>query len=147
MKKLIGPLQLRSEFLGEQIQIDVGWLANELVTHHSYLIAFMPRAAGSMLILAYEICKDQPSKDRVPLWEFLRHCRNAAAHGGNFNFRGKEPTRLAAWGRFNVDRTLQGTLLFKKPGSGGLLSPGDPIRLLSDIEQEYPGLTWVEPAP
>jgi hypothetical protein len=62
------------------------------------------------------------------------------AHGGLFTFKGKEPCHPAEWGHFQIERTLQSTPLFKDEKGVGLLSPGDPIRLLWDIEQAYPSM-------
>ena len=138
--KLLGPLELRSEYGDNHISVDIDALARELVSNHSYLISFHMLAAGSVLILAHEICQDKPYHDEGALWEFLRHCRNAAAHGGIFAFQGCEPRHDAAWGRYIIKRPLQGTLLFKDVDGVGLLSPGDPIRLLWDIEQAYPAM-------
>ena len=135
-EKLLGPLQLRCDFQGNFIEINPDELAKELVENHRYIISFEMRAAGSLLILAYELCKSY--HDQSPLWEFLRHCRNAAAHGGNFNFLHDEPRRPARWGHFHIDSSMQGTPLFKGEDGVGLLSPGDPIRLLWNIEQAYP---------
>lgn len=74
------------------------------------------------------------------MWEFLRHCRNAAAHGGKFHLLNGEPCRPANWGRFSIVASMHGTPLVFNQGSAGLLSPGDPLRLLWDIEQTYPGI-------
>lgn len=138
IKKLQGPLELKSEFTGDSIEIDVNEIAKELVAEINYLAPYLLKSAGSLLILAHEISKDAEWHDQGPLWEFLRHLRNAAAHGGSFHFRGEEPVRLAQWGPFNIEKSLQGTPLFKNEENHGLLSPGDPVRLLWDIEQAYP---------
>lgn len=142
LSKVLGPLQLKSEFQSNHIKVEVDDIANDLMTNASYLIRFFMRSAGSLLILAHEISKDEPWHDKGPLWEFLRHCRNAAAHGGLFKIdvhRG-EPRHLAEWGRFRIEATLHDTPLFKDETGWGLLSPGDPIRLLWDIEQAYPSM-------
>ena len=141
LSKRLGSLMIESEFRGNQIRIEVDDIANDLMNNAFYLIQFTMLSAGSLLILAYEISKDKPWFDKGPLWEFLRHCRHAAAHGGLFTFKGKEPTRLAEWGCFRIERDLQGTPLFKDMKGSGLLSPGDPIRLLWDIEQAYPTMS------
>ena len=133
---LLGPLRLRCDYNGKPIEINRDEIANDLVNNHTYILGFTMLTAGSLLILAYEICKTH--NDQSSLWEFLRHCRNAAAHGGKFNLTQREPRRPAQWGRFKIDKSLQGKWLFKGRGEKGLLSPGDPIRLLWDIEQAYP---------
>jgi hypothetical protein len=140
LSKLSGPLELKSEFQGDNIKVEIYDIANDLMNNFSYLGRYIMRSAGALLILAHEISKDKPWHDQGRLWEFLRHCRNAAAHGGLFTFKNKEPCRLAEWGRFKIEAILQGTSLFKDEGEG-LLSPGDPIRLLWDIEQAYPSMS------
>lgn len=138
LRKLMGPLQLRSEFLNGTIDVDVDQMARETVVNVNYLAAQLMLSAGSVLILAYELNKDQAWYDRGPLWEFLRHCRHGAAHGGRFHFLDGEPRRPASWGRLQITPALEGVPVFKGLDGIGLLSPGDPIRLLWDIEQAYP---------
>lgn len=140
LSKLLGPLELKSEFQGNYIKVEVDDIAEDLCHNVLYLIKFTMNYPGSLLILAHEISKDKSWYDRGPLWEFLRHCRNAAAHGGLFTFKGQEPCRPAEWGHFRIERGLEGTPLFKYEKASGLLSPGDPIRLLWDIEQAYPSM-------
>jgi hypothetical protein len=133
-----GPLELKSEFQDNYIKVELGDIANELLYNGPYLLGFIMHSAGSLLILAHELSKDKTWHDKGPLWEFLRHCRNAMAHGGRFYFRRGEPIHAAEWGHLRIERALQGTPLFKDKKGYGLLSPGDPIRLLWDIEQAYP---------
>ncbi|MGA9756431.1 MAG: hypothetical protein WBV23_14940 [Desulfobaccales bacterium] len=142
LSKLLGPLELKSEFGGNHIKVEVDDIANDLLYNGPYVLRLTMLSAGSLLILAHECSKGKPWHDRkAPLWEFLRHCRNAAAHGGLFTFQGKEPCNLAEWGHFRIERALLGTMLFKDEKGFGLLSPGDPIRLLWDIEQAYPSMS------
>ena len=141
LRKLLGPLQLRSEFTGSHVAVNIDTLARELVSNVTYLSSVVMRSAGSLLILAHELTKYAPWRDRGPLWEFLRHARNAAAHGGSFNLRPNEPSRPARWGSFEIKRQLNRTPLFKDAAGLGLLSPGDPVRLLWDIEQAYPTMS------
>ena len=98
------------------------------------------QSASNVLILAHELCKDKQYHDVSEIWEFLRHCRHAAAHGGSFNFLHGEPRRPAKWGKFEIASMLQGTPLFKEQNKQGLISPGDVVRLLWDIEQAYPSM-------
>ena len=140
LKKLLGPLELRSEFQENHIMVEIDPIAKELAGNILYLAPYFLRAASNLLILAHEICKDEPYHDQSPLWEFLRHCRNAAAHGGKFTFLNNEPRRLAQWGKFNIIAELENTPLFKGEDGVGLLFPGDPIRLLWDIEQAFPNM-------
>lgn len=138
IEQLIGPLKLRSEFTGSHISVDADEFARELVQNHAYLLPYYIRAAGSLLVLAHEITKNQPYRDKGPLWEFLRHCRNGATHNGLFHFCKGEPSRAAEWGTFKIEVSLQGSPLFNDGTKKGLLSLGDPIRLLWDIEKTYP---------
>ena len=101
---LVGPLQLRSEFQGNTIDIAPALVQKELAENASYLASYLMRAAGALLILAHEITKTKPYRDKGPLWEFLRHCRNAAAHGGSFTLAPHEPRNPAMWGSFEVTR-------------------------------------------
>ena len=82
IEKLLGPLELRSEFQGNRIIVDADEVAGEIADNHLYLLPFYIRAAGSLLVLAHEMTRDQSYRDNGPLWEFLRHCRNAATHNG-----------------------------------------------------------------
>jgi hypothetical protein len=139
------PLELVSELENHKIRIDAEETMLELMQNASHLISFLKRTAmSSLLIHAYEAT--EPFHDRTPLWEFLRHCRNAAAHGGRFNFQHGEPRRPATWGRFRIDPSLQGTCLAATEEAAGLLAPGDPLRLLWDIEQANPHMVLHGPA-
>jgi hypothetical protein len=140
MTDLFGPLQLRSEFQGNYIEVEFEEMAKDFASNFNYLLPYFIRAAGILLVSAHEFCKYHSYHDKGPLWEFLRHCRNAVSHNGKFNFKDGEPKRLAEWGQFHLDRSLQGRPLFKERRNIGMLSPGDPIRLLWDIEQAYPNM-------
>jgi hypothetical protein len=141
LSKLLGPLELKSEFSGDHVIFDIDEVSREIAQNSSYLAEFLMQAAASVLVLAHELSKDRPWHDSGPLWEFLRHCRNAAAHGGSISFKGGEPHRLAQWGCLVFVSTLQGLPLFNAADRAGMLSPGDPIRLLYDIERAYPQMT------
>jgi len=141
LEAVMGPLELRSEFSANRIRVDVDETAREIAQNSAYLAEALLYALGAVFILAHEMSKDKPWHDQGPLWEFLRHCRNAAAHGGYFNFLNNEPRRSAKWGPFQITPTLQGTPLFKRVNESGMLSPGDPVRLLWDIEQACPQMS------
>ncbi len=139
------PLALKSEFQGNSIKIDADEIASVLVTDPNQIRTFTAplvglhiRAAASVIILAYETTAQY--HDNGPLWEFLCHCRNAAAHNGLFHFYKGEPRLMAKWGTLNIQATMQGMPLFGSTITAGLLSPGDPILLLRDIEQAYPSM-------
>lgn len=132
---LISPLALRSEMQGGHIEIDAAELAAETFQNARTLLPAALTSAGVLLISSYETTK--MSSDGAPVWEFLRHCRNAASHGGRFHFLHGEPRSPASWGPFQLTAGMHGSRLFNDPPETGLLSPGDPIRLLWDIEQAY----------
>lgn len=134
----LGRLQLRCGVDGTKIPLSLDQFAKDVVAHSQYLAKHTMYAAGVVLVMAYEMNADKPWNDRGPLWEFLRHCRNGVAHGGNFNLASGQPKRPASWGPFNITRALNGTPVFRNETSAGLLFPGDPIKLLWDIEQAYP---------
>jgi len=140
IEKLLGPLELKTEQTNDALYVDGDDIAKEFVDNHQYLLSYYYRGATNLLVLAHEMTKYASYRDTGPLWEFLRHCRNASSHNGLFNFRSGEPSRPAIWGRFQLDNSMHGTPLFKGDTGIGLLSPGDPIRLLWDIEQAYPAM-------
>jgi hypothetical protein len=135
---LNGPLRIKSEAEGVLSVIDADETAQEMWLNKPYLQEFMLRSAGTLLLLVFEATKDSPAKDGAPVWEFLRHCRNAVAHDHRFFFVGAEPARPARWKRFNLNAAMHGTSLWGP--APGLLGPADPIDLLWDIEQAYPDL-------
>ena len=135
---LIGRLALRSEVENTTIDVDADELAAELFENHHYLLTWALRTAGMLLVSAWETTK--AFSDQSPMWEFLRHCRNAASHGGRFDLLHGEPLRPASWRSLVVTPSLQGSPLFQEYVGLGLLSPGDTLRLLWDIEQGSPSL-------
>ena len=122
---------------GTGIKVNTRKLAHEVfLDHRRPLTAFAAMSAGSLLILAWESTLTEHSQD--PLWEFLRHCRNACAHReGSFNFLYGEPRRPASWRSLNIDSDLQGTPLFWDRERRGLIGPGDALYLLADIESKF----------
>ena len=137
LERVQGNLRLNSA-CSQPVDIYINALAKELESDLSFQLLFSMQAASSIIILAHELCKDHPYHDNGPLWEFLRHSRNAAAHGGVFTFKSGEPRRPAEWRGIQILASFQGTPLFMNETGNGLLSPGDPIYLLWDIEQAYP---------
>ena len=141
LSELAGPLKLRCESSDGYLTVDIDEIARDLTQNGTYLAEFLMKSAGSVLILAYELSEGRPWRDKGPLWEFLRHCRHAAAHGGKISFKNGEPKHPAQWGKLQLLPLHQGTSLFKAINQAGILSPGDPVRLLYDIEQAYPNMT------
>jgi hypothetical protein len=137
---LVGKQQLESKVTGKGITINVESLAKEIFNKHKAPLDQMNRmSAGSLLILAYESTRTYQTQDS--LWEFLRHCRNAAAHKGYFNFLHGEPKRPAKWRGLEIISSMQGEPLFNEPPVSGFLGNGDILYLLWDIEQAFPNIT------
>lgn len=137
VEELYPPLILVSEFQDQHINIDAFATMGELGTNIGYLVDDLKLSAVSALLVhAYEATKK--IHDKGPLWEFLYHCRNAGAHGGRFTFRNDQPKHTAKWGRYILSRaTHEGMPIIMHKGITGLFGPGDPLRLLLDIEQQY----------
>jgi hypothetical protein len=142
---LTGPLKLVSVFQNNTITVEIDEMAQDVSENYLYLAWGMLPAIGNIFIVAYETAKEQGWHNTGPLWEFLRHCRHAAAHGGRFTFRGREPVRPAKWEHLEITREMQGLPLFKNAEGVGFLSLGDPIRLLWDIEQANPQMQASKP--
>lgn len=135
------PLELRKRG-GSSIGAQPAELAREvseqagggLPTDHMDLLC------GGLLISAYQATSDWWPSRTSPEYQFLYHCRNAAAHGARFKLKAREPKRPAVWRGLIVDRTWNGELLIRHDvfGVAGKLEPGDPILLLWDLEQTLP---------
>jgi len=126
-----------SEFQGQHVTVDAFAIMRELGANIAYLVNELKlSAASTLLVHAYEATKRFQNTE--PLWEFLHHCRNAGAHGGRFTFRNDQPKHPAIWGRYNLSRaTHEGMPLIPHRGIRGLFAPGDPLRLLWEIERQY----------
>ena len=137
IEELYPPLVLTSEFQEQHVTIDTLATMRELGTNIAYLVDDLKLSAVSALLVhAYEATEKFHNTE--PLWEFLYHCRNAGAHGGQFTFRNGQPRHPAIWGRYTLSRaTHEGMPLIVHKGITGLFAPGDPLRLLWDIEQRY----------
>lgn len=134
--EIVGPRALKCLTQDEGIEFSAEEIASVYLADPESQVKALSVSAGSLLIAAYEVAKSK--SDRGPVWEFFRHCRNAAAHGGRFNLNQGEPSRAAAWKTLSVDRSLHGTPLFNIVGEKGLIALGDAVLLLWDIEQLYP---------
>jgi hypothetical protein len=137
IEELHQPLVLVSEFQDQHVTIDALATMRELGMNIEYLVDDLKlSAASALLVHAHEATEKFHNKE--PLWEFLYHCRNAGAHGGRFTFRNDQPKHPAIWGRYILSRTThEGMPLIAHKGIPGLFGPGDPLRLLWDIEQQY----------
>ena len=140
--KLREPLRLRTESIQGSIPATIELVTHEITTESHYVFSSVMPLLGSILMLAHEVVVNQLTEtERLePIPQFLRHVRNAIAHNSKWELRGGEPKRPAVWRGLTLDPTMHGEPLFKVGSNGGLLGPGDPIRLLWDIEQQYPSL-------
>lgn len=136
---LLGNQELHSKVTGQGVKIDISLLAKKAFWNHAaHLNDFMRMSSCSLVVLAYEVTKDYQTHD--PLWEFFRHCRNAAAHKGHFNLLHGEPKRSAKWRSLEIVTSMQGMSLFFDGSASGLLGIGDTLHLLLDIEQSFPSI-------
>jgi hypothetical protein len=146
LRTLLGPLQLRSECSPDRVTVPPALLGREWAENHAAILPTLILAAGSILVPANSIVEVQipRSQQGDPLLFFLRHARNAVAHNGRFHFevrqRNPPPWRPAVWRKFTLSPSMHGSRLFKDDSGDGLLSPGDPIWLLWDIERAFPVL-------
>jgi hypothetical protein len=90
---------------------------------------------GMTLISCYVAVEDR--NDKSPLFEFLRHCRNAAAHGNRFNFKDWEPSRAATWRTIDLDHPRKGATNPRQNAElcSSTLAPADVLALLIDVDK------------
>jgi hypothetical protein len=125
-----------ASLVDQSVKVDVSQLARTVFSDSEPVIRnFNLQSAGSLLVLAWEHTEDIHTND--PLWEFLRHLRNAVAHGGRFHFLYKEPVRPAIWRSKSIDRSLQDAVVFGAPVDTGFLAVGDVLHLLADIDTQF----------
>jgi hypothetical protein len=137
IEELHPPLDLVSEFEDQHVRIDAFATMRELRENIGYLVDDLKLSAASALLVHAHEATEQ-FRNTEPMWDFLYHCRNAGAHGGRFTFRNDQPRHPAIWGRYTLSRTThEGMPLIPHKGIAGLFGPGDPLRLLWDIEQRY----------
>ncbi|MHB1559668.1 MAG: hypothetical protein ACYC61_19645 [Isosphaeraceae bacterium] len=131
--EIVGPRALKCRSQEDGIEFSAEEIASVYLAGPQRQVEALAVSAGSLIVSAYEATRS--SRDRGPLWEFFRHCRNAAAHGGRFHLENGEPSRPARWRSMSVERGLQGTPLFAILDDHGLIGLGDAILLLWDVEQ------------
>jgi hypothetical protein len=134
--EIVGPRPLKCLTQEDGLEFSAEEIASVYLAGPENQVKASGVSSGSLLIAAYQSAKSM--SDRGPIWEFFRHCRNAAAHGGRFNFTPAEPSRPATWRTLSVHRRLQGTPLFDILGEKGLIALGDSVLLLWEIEQLCP---------
>ncbi|UOB11336.1 hypothetical protein MQE23_20680 [Streptomyces sp. HP-A2021] len=72
-------------------------------------------------------------RDRTnPLLEFVRHFRNASAHGNRWHFRNGEPRQPAACRGITLTAALHGS-----KASGGVVGAGDYLDMLDDVAAHF----------
>ncbi|MBE3124225.1 MAG: hypothetical protein IMZ57_01015 [Acidobacteria bacterium] len=121
---------------GKSIGVDSEALADNVFNEPDVALEYFNRiSAGGLLILAWTITGKKHNRD--PLWQFLRHCRNAAAHNGAFHFDPGEPKKPAEWRTLKIVRAMQGDCLFTDPPKKGFIGIGDVLYLLADIEKKF----------
>ena len=86
--------------------------------------------AFMLINTAFEAVKQSMSRSN-PMHQFFRHLRNAASHGGTFNFHNNEPRYPANWRDREIIEELHGKSIWSPN-----LSPGDFLILLNDIEAD-----------
>ncbi len=138
--KLLGPLELLITGDGNRLTVPVEAVAEEFFHNHKHLLKYQVQAALSVLVMAHEIAKHQPYRTDNELWEFLRHCRNAAAHNGRWNLINGEPRRPASWRGITLNASLNSCPLRIGEDGIGTLRVGDPVALLWDIEIATPAM-------
>lgn len=89
-----------------------------------------------LIINTYALTVDKHSSDD-PLWQFYRHVRNAAAHGGKFNFNKNQPDKPSEWKNMKLEASLNKTYLIDTIDQKGYMKFGDIILLLLDIEDKF----------
>lgn len=97
---------------------------------------------GSMLTAATQlgdmIHTGGHGRTDVPLLQFARHLRNAAAHGNRWHFTGSQPVHLATCRHVTLTAGLHGQRAF---WGGGLVTPLLFVLFLDDVTNYFvPGL-------
>lgn len=125
-----------ASLVDQPVRVNVSKLARIVFSDSEPAIRnFNLQSAGGLLVLAWEQTEDIHTND--PLWEFLRHLRNAVAHGGRFHFLGREPVRPAIWRSKSIERSMQNAAVFGAPVDTGFLGTGDVLHLLADIDAQF----------
>jgi hypothetical protein len=140
---LFGDLSLRSEKLNEYIKYPIDELVKEVYINHPRILEFSKTSAQMLIISAYQITPEIISKNKSDeLWNFMFHCRNASSHDGKFKIapsKNAQERFPAKWHNFEIVNSMNGKPLFKNTltDTDGLLSVGDALCLLHDIEIRY----------
>ena len=128
------PAMLQFKGMGSPLLIDGPKLIRQLrqATMTQIERALRP-LYNEVLISAYAALQSKhgvkAGDDRYEV-EFLRHVRNASAHGNVFTLRGKEPRKPAVWRKKDITQQLNGTVLLYR-----FLKPGDVLQLIDEVFQ------------
>jgi len=82
-----------------------------------------------------EVDRLQLRDETSPLMEFLRHLRNACAHGNRWYFTGTEPKNPAVWRHLTVEPAWHG-----QRAMYGTLGPAEYLDLLDDLAGRFRSL-------
>ncbi|GGF76654.1 hypothetical protein GCM10010912_22210 [Paenibacillus albidus] len=126
-------------FSGTQpnVVIDIDDLANQVLEYNKDGFDYLFHGALYFLIInSYALTVDKHYSDD-PLWQFYRHVRNAAAHGGKFNFNKNQPDKPSEWKNMRLEASLNKTHLIDTIDQKGYMKFGDIILLLLDIENKF----------
>lgn len=128
------PAILQFKGVGSPILIDGPKLIQQL--RHATMTQ-IERALRSLynelLISAYAALQHKhgvKAGDNRPEVEFLRHARNASAHGNIFTLKSKEPIKPAVWREMEITQNLIGKVLIYR-----FLKAGDLSQLIDDVFQ------------
>ncbi len=107
--------------------------ALKVVSHGDLMCSF----CSMLIIMAYESHKKY--FDDSPIFEFLRHIRNACAHDNKFYFNKHEPRREARWKELKIDHKIKGekNSLFGTECFFKFMGSADPVFLLNDVENYW----------
>ncbi len=136
------PLLLKQKLastVGDAVEIDIDVLASELFDREllAKWQAVNNIASGGLLILAWELSEPyRQNNSQDFLWQFFRHVRNAAGHDMMLNFKPGQPDKPARWRHLEMKAQMNRMPLFRYPPLDGLLSPGDCLYLLHDVEEQ-----------
>ncbi|EID79760.1 MULTISPECIES: hypothetical protein [Rhodococcus] len=86
----------------------------------------------SVLKVGQEMKNAKYFNDHRPIFEYLRHVRNAVAHGNAFHFQGSNPVKHpASFRSHHIDTRMEGTICVS-----GELKVGEVFLLLDDIASD-----------
>ena len=91
----------------------------------------------TMLVVTVKESLSVADREKIkgPVYEVLRHVRNAAAHGNTWSFSAREPSRPAKSRNFEIDpRKGNSNPLQGKPCFNGSLMAADLLFLVRDVE-------------